>query len=186
MHNFAATYRQFPGHANLKHGVSTNYRKASVVVQPFSWRVAMLPFIVEEELYNHYRFDEPWDSEHDRQLIDKMPALFRSPFAPELQPAGHTNIQGFATKRGLMEPANGSSFASVSDGLSNTILAIETAESVPWTKPVDLKTTKVKLIEKHPLLVLIADGSVDVIAQPIDQDKLDKMITRDGGEVVPQ
>ena len=39
----------------------------------FSWRVHILPFVEQNALYNEFRFDEPWDSEHNKALIEKMP-----------------------------------------------------------------------------------------------------------------
>ena len=46
---------------------------------PYSWRVAILPYIEQQELYNAYNFDEPWDGPHNRMLIDKMPATYSYP-----------------------------------------------------------------------------------------------------------
>ncbi len=42
-----------------------------------SWRVAILPYI-DNGLYKQFHLDEPWDSDHNRTLIDKMPDEFRS------------------------------------------------------------------------------------------------------------
>src|SRR5262245_19784659 len=39
-----------------------------------SWRVALLPYLEAQPLYNEYHFDEPWDSEHNKKLIPKMPS----------------------------------------------------------------------------------------------------------------
>ncbi len=43
-----------------------------------SWRVALLPFLGKAEyaLYQKFRLDEPWDSEHNRPLADQMPDVF--------------------------------------------------------------------------------------------------------------
>ena len=40
---------------------------------PYSWRVAILPYLDQNELYKQYSFDEPWDGPNNRKLIDKMP-----------------------------------------------------------------------------------------------------------------
>ena len=44
-----------------------------------SWRVRILPYIEEAELYRQFHLDEPWDSEHNKPLIAKMPAIFAAP-----------------------------------------------------------------------------------------------------------
>ena len=32
----------------------------------------MLPFMDEQELYDQFHLDEPWDSRHNKQLISKL------------------------------------------------------------------------------------------------------------------
>jgi RNA polymerase sigma factor (sigma-70 family) len=41
-----------------------------------SWRVALLPFLEQDNLYRQFKLDEPWDSPHNRKLIARMPAVF--------------------------------------------------------------------------------------------------------------
>ena len=35
-----------------------------------SWRVLLLPYLDEEELYKQLRLDEPWDSPHNKAVFD--------------------------------------------------------------------------------------------------------------------
>jgi hypothetical protein len=51
-----------------------------------SWRVLLLPFIEHKALYDEYRFDEPWDGPHNRQLADYMPSVYRCPSDPGANP----------------------------------------------------------------------------------------------------
>ena len=44
-----------------------------------SWRVYVLPHMEQQALFNQFHLDEPWDSEHNRKLIDQMPELFADP-----------------------------------------------------------------------------------------------------------
>jgi hypothetical protein len=44
-----------------------------------SWRVHLLPFLGEVELYSQFHLDEPWDSDHNKKLILKMPDVYRCP-----------------------------------------------------------------------------------------------------------
>jgi hypothetical protein len=71
MHQYHNTYNRFPPAVTLG--------KDGQGGPPHSWRVALLPFMGEHALYNEYRFHEPWDSEHNRTLLAKMPAVYRSP-----------------------------------------------------------------------------------------------------------
>ena len=46
---------------------------------PHSWRVELLPLLGDQRLYEQYHFDEPWDSQHNKSLLAKMPDVYRSP-----------------------------------------------------------------------------------------------------------
>ncbi|HKB04137.1 MAG TPA: DUF1559 domain-containing protein, partial [Gemmataceae bacterium] len=59
-----------------------------------SWRVELLPYMEQADLYKQFRRDEPWDSEHNLQLLAKMPDVFRVGFEPK--GATHTYYQRFA------------------------------------------------------------------------------------------
>src|SRR5579864_6535484 len=41
-----------------------------------SWRVLMLPFLDRPDLYEAYRFDEPWDGPNNSKLHDKIVETF--------------------------------------------------------------------------------------------------------------
>src|SRR5579883_1440824 len=69
MHNYADTYQgQLPRAIMDKHGKAL-----------LSWRVALLPYIEQNELYRQFKLDEPWDSPHNRRLLSKMPAVYAPP-----------------------------------------------------------------------------------------------------------
>ena len=44
-----------------------------------SWRVLLLPFLGEDRLFREFELGEPWDSEHNKKLVEKMPKVFHSP-----------------------------------------------------------------------------------------------------------
>jgi len=44
-----------------------------------SWRVLILPYIQQETLFKEFKLDEPWDSDQNKKLIAKMPAILRGP-----------------------------------------------------------------------------------------------------------
>ncbi|MCA9139107.1 MAG: protein kinase [Planctomycetales bacterium] len=178
-HNFHDTYRKLPGSVNLKEGAANTHGKP---IQPFSWRVGLLPFVEGTALFEQYRFDEPWDSENNLKLLDKMPDVYRSPRAAEDQPVGYTNYQGYATGNSALGTEGGVGFREFRDGTSNTLLVIETKSSVPWTKPEDLNDQS-EPIFFSPIIYAMADGSVQEM-EKLDPDQLKKLITRDGGEMI--
>ncbi len=178
MHNFHSAYTTFPASAGTVIGGS---RVRGKPTQPFSWRVAILPFIEGQKLFEEYRFDEPWDSEFNTKFLDRMPEFFKST-NPET-PVGHTHIQALVGGNRAMELKEGVGFRDITDGTSNTALLVETAGSVPWTKPLDVTGTPT--FPANQVRILMADGRV-VDLRKIDLDILEKLITRDGGEPINQ
>jgi RNA polymerase sigma factor (sigma-70 family) len=70
MHNYADTHQ---GHLPPAATVGKNGRAL------LSWRVELLPYLGEQDLYNQFKRDEPWDSAHNRKLLSKMPAVYAPP-----------------------------------------------------------------------------------------------------------
>ena len=107
---------------------------------PVSWRVKILPYIEQANLYEQYNFDEPWDSENNRKLLEMMPEVFQNPASSAVD--GYTVYRGISGPNGIMgDDGQGKSvgrrIAEVVDGTSNTIMFLETPDemAVPWTKP---------------------------------------------------
>ena len=48
-----------------------------------SWRVAILPQLGYQSLYDAFHLDEPWDSPHNLALAAQMPEVFRCPSLPD-------------------------------------------------------------------------------------------------------
>lgn len=48
----------------------------AVTESRLSWRVHLLPYLGEEELYRRFRHEEPWFSDHNSKLIERMPAVY--------------------------------------------------------------------------------------------------------------
>ena len=65
-----------------------------------SWRVLILPFIEQDSLLKQYRFDEPWDGEHNKKLIDKMPKIYA--LVRGKAEAGTTFYQAFGGSNGAL------------------------------------------------------------------------------------
>ncbi len=179
--NFADVYKSFPAAAVVdKQG------------RPLlSWRVAILPYVEQQELYNRFHLDEPWDSEHNKALIALMPIVYRNPNLPAAS-EGKTNYLAVAGENATLQPKKGTTFPTITDGTSNTIAVVEANadRAVIWTKPDDWSPN-----EKEPLagllgfraggfLALFADGSVRFLSQSVNPNTFKAMLTRNGGEVI--
>jgi prepilin-type processing-associated H-X9-DG protein len=153
-----------------------------------SWRVLLLPYLDEEGLYKEFKLDEPWDSEHNKKLLEKMPRVFAANGKPDKK--GLTHYQAFTGKGMLFDGVRGSRIANVTDGTSNTLMFVEAAQAVPWTKPDDLPYDPDKPLPKLGGLfkggfnAAFCDGSVRFISETIAEKTLRALITPNGGEVI--
>jgi hypothetical protein len=104
-----------------------------------SWRVALLPYLEEGELYKQFKLDEPWDSEHNKKLLTKIPKVY-APLVGEAPP-GHTFVRAFSGPGAVFPaPPGRVTLAAITtmNGTSNTIMVVDTGEPVPWTAPDEL------------------------------------------------
>lgn len=177
-HNYQSAYGKFP-----QSSVDDQGRPL------LSWRVHILPFIEQNELYEQFHLDEPWDSPHNRKLIDQMPPSFRSPSSPA--PNGKTVYLGIGGETGIFNGKE-TDFADVTDGTSNTALIVEVNadRAVDWTRPVDYVPDPKKPLDglgnTQPggFIVALADGSTQFISNSINPEVWLKLMTMNGGEIV--
>jgi hypothetical protein len=157
-----------------------------------SWRVYILPFLDQQELYNSFHLDEPWDSEHNKALITRMPAVYRNPNLPAAA-EGKTNYLAVVSDNGAIRPKQGTAMTEITDGTSGTIMIVEANadRAVIWTKPDDLvpdeKNPAAGLFAMRPgvVLALFADGHFQAIGIGTEPSALKALFTRNGGERIP-
>jgi len=155
-----------------------------------SWRVALLPYLEWNTLYEQFHLDEPWDSPHNSALIEQMPEVFRNPSAPRIPGIAH--YLGVVGKGAFFEEGKTRSIRDIRDGTSNTIMLVEVDpdRGVIWTKPEDFPFHPENPLDglghAHPggFNVVFADGSVRFISSTIDPEVFRALITIAGGEVV--
>jgi hypothetical protein len=157
-----------------------------------SWRVLLLPYIEQGDLYSKFHLNEPWDSPNNLALLDQMPDIFRTPGDPWDTPL--TRVQGF-TGANAPFPAQGTNTTkglavqSFTDGTSNTISFVESGNPVPWTKPTDLpfdaNNPFSPLGDLGPIFVAaFFDGHITTQVASMSKDLLKAYITYNGGESV--
>lgn len=162
----------------------------------YSWRVVILPYLEQEQLYKQFHLDEPWDSPHNLQLAESMPRCYMN----HKEDIPLTRYQAFVGPHTAFE-RSGLTFADFPDGLKNTMLVAEAEDPVPWTKPADLSYHPDQPLPKlkgpyskpiyflcrdvgsHPgFLACFADGSCRFIRSSTGEQTLRALITRNGGE----
>jgi hypothetical protein len=188
LHNYHDVYARLPAVANFdKQGKPL-----------LSWRVHLLPYLDEGDLYKQFHLDEPWDSEHNKPLIVRMPAIYRCP-NEKVGDAGKTTYLapvyddgkgGYTSFRG--GPETNRFPASFPDGLANTIFVVDAADdrAVSWTKPDDLKYDPNKpragLAGHHVgrYATLFVDGSIHFLPDTIDDNNLNYLFLCADGHMV--
>ncbi len=185
IHNYEAVHGHLPRDIVDKNGKPL-----------LSWRVAILPYIEQDNVYKLFKQDEPWDSENNKKAAQVAIKTFLSPDATAVSDAngfGLTSYRGISGPGAAFDPTakKALKIADFTDGLSNTIVVIETADLVPWAKPGDFPFDPKKDLPKiapagnrDVFQTLFGDGSVRAISTKVDPKTLKALFTRNGGEVL--
>lgn len=163
-----------------------------------SWRVLILPYLEEHELYEQYNFEEAWDSPVNAVLWDKPPRVFRC-----ASHGHHGEHRGEHTTNYVLITGKGSAFdgehvstlEDFADGTKTTLLVTEVnQESVPWTAPRDLDARDFAAAFGDPLpsyetnhsgdviVVGFADGHAAAMYRGIDRDAVSALTTMSAGD----
>ncbi len=113
----------------------------SVVYSPdgrplYSWRVLILPYLDQKDLYESSIWMKPGIALTIRDLLARRPAVY-DPTGIRTEPT-LTYFQVFVGEGAAFEGRQGTKLADFPDGPERTILVVEAANPVPWTQPIDL------------------------------------------------
>jgi hypothetical protein len=181
MHNYYDVYKTFPANANFdKNGKPL-----------LSWRVHLLPFLDQAALYKEFHLDEPWDSEHNKRLIERMPDVYRCPAMNRSLVGKSSFLVPLGTSLMFTGGPDGVLIKDVTDGTSNTIFIVDVddAHALTWTKPDDLKIDEANpavglRLHDGVFIAAFVDGAVHSLKANLDKKNLWALFTRNGGEVV--
>ncbi|MEQ9071442.1 MAG: DUF1559 domain-containing protein, partial [Gimesia chilikensis] len=176
LHNYHDRYGHFPPAVVMGPDGKT----------PHSWRVELLPYLDQQTLYDQYRMNEPWDSEHNRKIAETVVPVFQNPGSKKPANSAYFAVVGDGTAFGNKQ---GVSFKDITDGTSNTIAIVEADRDIPWTKPEDINYDGKKLpkfggFHQGGYNVGICDGSVKFISEQINKETLKFLLLIADGEVL--
>lgn len=183
MHNYHDTFNLFPAaYLNDEQG------------QPrISWRVSILPYMDEAPRYNRYVMSEAWDGPTNSMLLQPAPRAYICPSVPVTGP--NTCYATITGEKSLLGAGKCHRIMDVTDGTSNTLMVVEACRmNIPWMKPQDIDANTftrigdpngVSSFHIGGVHVLLADGSVRFVSNNVDPGLVQKLITRNGDEVIP-
>jgi len=159
-----------------------------------SWRVLLLPFLEQQDLYDQYDFNEPWDSPHNSQLAEQGSRFYGC--LTRKRATGSSDVTtdyvaivgpGAAFEEDVSRP-----IADFKDGPGDTVMVVELgASDIHWMEPRDVEVRNVlpkPAAEHHGdgTHILFVDGRVRFLPSDIDPELLRALITIDGGEEIPE
>ncbi len=157
-----------------------------------SWRVHVLPFLpgTSDErkqysaLFERFKLNEPWDSEHNKPLASAIPDIYKTPGS-----SGPSEKTCYLLPHGRRTAFPGTQEVTpdrLVDGPTRTVAVMEVAEerAVVWTQPVDYKVDLSNptnsLAIRGGYLVAFVSGEATKITKSIEPELLAALYLRDG------
>ncbi|MDR3232533.1 MAG: DUF1559 domain-containing protein [Planctomycetaceae bacterium] len=135
-----------------------------------SWRVAMLPALGLNDLYQKFKLNEPWDSPANLPLLEQMPKIFM-PMIPNVAPP-KTVIRFFNSEGTLFSNPDLKPEEIANPQTALLYISVTPQYAVEWTKPDKLAFSAEKLEEVvgNPLLGVTAAGQTAAANVPPKTD----------------
>lgn len=195
--NYEEQYKQFPPAAIGPHNVPRE--------RQFSWLVAILPYLEQDNLYKQLRLDLPWDHPLNAALLQVPLRMVLCPSDPAptatseglaktsyVAVTGAEYTDGSGNPRGIIGFDRGLCFDEIVDGASNTIMVGEVTDGGPWfaagygtARPIDSWIAN-KTWSHHADSgnFVFADGSVQSLDANANPQTLRYLATAQGRETI--
>ena len=162
-----------------------------------SWRVMLLPYLQENELYNQYDRSKPWNDPDNLAIQYQIPNVY---LHPESGGAGWSSASAYylIAGNGTLFPVAGPLRPDeITDDASQTILLVEgmpMTTSGSWTEPIDLDFASVTGdllsgsanepggLSDGGVTMATADGRGHFVPSDIEPATLRALVTPRGGE----
>jgi len=133
---------------------------------PYSWRVALLPYLGRPDLFHQYRFDRPWNSPDNLRLLSQIPDVYRA----------------FGSCSNTTPICHGASLSSTGAArilndwteVESLVVFGETSVSIPWTSPIDeaprWDAPRVRPVSPGGGIAVLKSGDLEQRVWSIDDD----------------
>jgi type II secretory pathway pseudopilin PulG len=186
LHNYESVYKSLP----------PAYTVDSDGNRLHSWRTLLLPYLAQNNVYNQIDFSKPWDHPNNDILRELNIPTFMCPSTKLSN--GYTTYVAVVDPNGVFSGPTPNNFLDIKDGLSNTLMVVETTEAkaVHWMEPndTDLNTFIAALTgpvppndrHAHPggSVITFGDGSVRFLSSNTPVETLRAIVTLNGGETI--
>jgi hypothetical protein len=166
-----------------------------------SWRVLILPYLGEQEMYDLFDLSKPWDHEINLQASFTMPDVYRHPADAKSgrDSSGYYLISGPGT---LFPPSGPLSPQQISDNPSQTILVVAATPPLrtgmgAWAEPIDLDYSKMRGVVNGTagiepgghlasgVTVATVDGRGHFLETGLPSTTFNALVTPSGNEPLP-
>jgi hypothetical protein len=156
-----------------------------------SWRVRLLPFLEQTQLYDKFKLQQPWDSPHNMKLIADLPYPYINPYQDNPGKVFLVALRGPNTFFGIDKPRRK---REIHNPQAIMLVEVDSENAPIWTKPEDLsydpanpnrglgQTWKTGIFGRPSSCVVFANQSVRTIREGTDPDLLRTLFTIDEEE----
>lgn len=154
-----------------------------------SWRVSLLPYLGEDELYAQYDFDQPWDSPGNLRVADQIPSVYACP-RDSGRGANETNYLAVVGDKTAWPFERSAKYTRMLDGADHTILIVESSDpGIVWTQPTDLSYDEavaginidaprgISSDHEHGAHMAFCDGTVKFVANSLYLPILEEILS---------
>ena len=155
-----------------------------------SWRITILPFVEQENIWQRLNKDADWDHPENRPFLSPMPKIYMHLQRQDANKVQQdTHFQVFTGPNTPYPQWNTAPrMADFRDGTSNTFLIAEAQTPVPWLKPADMVVVPNAALPLPPeqFLAAMADGSVRIVdRRRVSDGVLRLLIDPQDGQALP-